>query len=95
MPDKRSGQDYSATSNIVGWAFAILFIVIGILNLFLVHPVPGVFYLVLSLIYIPRVNALLKRKLGFTIPLFAKVILGLVVLWGTLAVGDLAEMAGL
>lgn len=81
--------------HLVSWLFGILFLVIGLLNLTLVHPVPGIFYLILSLVYFPAVNILLKNKLGFAIPFIARVLVGLVVLWGTLAVGDLAEILGL
>ena len=73
----------------------MVFVVIGVLNLFLVHPVPGVLYLLLSVAYLPRTDIILKNRFGFSIPLVAKIILGLVILWGTLAVGDLAEMFGL
>jgi hypothetical protein len=75
--------------------FAGLFLVTGVLNMVLVHPVPGVFYLMLALIYLPWTNTVLKQRIGFTIPLALKIILGLLILWGTLAVGDLAEKLGL
>lgn len=85
----------SAAIGILSWIFGVVFIVTGILNLFLVHPVPGIFYLLLSFIYFPPVVTLLKERLGFSIPLTVKVILGFVILWGTLAVSDLAEILGL
>ncbi len=88
-------REANLTSLIVSRTFALVFIAVGLLNLFLVHPVPGVFYLLLSLVYFPQFNMLLKKWFGFSIPLSLKIILGLVVLWGTLAVGDLAEMYGL
>jgi len=65
------------------------------LNLILVHPVPGIFYLLLSLIYFPFVCSFAKKKIGFALPFWMKVVLGLIILWGTLAVGDLAEILGL
>ncbi len=77
------------------WAFAAVFFITGVLNLVLVHPVPGLFYVCLSALYLPVVDAALKSKLKFTVPFAVKVILGLVILWGTLAVGDLAEVLGL
>lgn len=95
MTNQALTRDASVTSNLVSWTFAILFIVIGLLNLFLVHPIPGVFYLILSVVYFPQINVLSRKWFGFSIPLTAKIILGLVILWGTLAVGDLAEMYGL
>lgn len=78
--------------NIISWIFGIIFFVIGVLNAILVHPVPGTFYILLSFIYLPSTNTILKKKFGFSIPLAVKIILGLVILWGTLAVGDLMEM---
>jgi hypothetical protein len=92
---RASVQSDSMTAISMSWAFLAIFIVIGVLNLILVHPVPGVFYIVLCAIYMPQTNLFLRKKLGFAIPLVVKVILGLMVLWATLAVGDLAEMAGL
>ncbi len=93
-------KNASASSNveilkIISYIFGILFIIIGILNVFLVHPVPGILYLIISLIYFPQVNTLLKKKFGFTIPTKLRMVLGFVIMWGTLGVGDLAEMFGL
>ena len=88
-------RDRTGTSDIISWAFCVTFVVIGVLNLFLVHPVPGAFYIIVALIYLPRVNSVLKKKFGLSIPLAAKIVLGLALLWATLAVGELAEMAGL
>ena len=94
MSEKALTHDRIATWNIISWAFGMLFVGIGVSNLILVHPVPGIFYLLLSLVYVPQVNVVLKRWSGFSVPLIVKVILGLAVLWATLAVTDLAEMAG-
>lgn len=81
--------------NVISILFALLFFVIGILNLVLVHPVPGVFYLLFSSLYLPATNTFLKKKLGFAMPFAIKVVVGLVLLWATLAVGDLADILGL
>lgn len=80
---------------IASWVFATAFVVIGVLNAALVHAVPGVFYLCLALLYLPATDGLLRRWLGFAVPFWLKVVAGLVALWGTLAVGDLAEVLGL
>ena len=85
----------SAVFGIVSWIFGIAFFAIGVLNVFLVHPVPGVFYLLLSFVYFPPANAILKKRFDFSIPLAAKIILGLVIVWFTLGVSDLAEVFGL
>lgn len=83
------------TTHIFGWLLAALFTAIGVLNLMLVHPVPGIFYLVLAVGYLPLVDDAIKRKTGLSVPFWAKLIFALLVLWGTLAVGDLAEILGL
>ena len=85
-------KNKSNVGNITSWIFVVLFFIIGVLNLIFVHSVPGLVYLVLSLIYVPSSNVFLKNKFGFSIPLVVKIILGLVILWATIAVGDLMEM---
>lgn len=85
----------SSVSSIISWIFGIAFFVIGVLNVFLVHPVPGVFYLLLSFVYFPPTNDVLMERVGFSIPLVVKIILGLAVVWFTLGVSDLAELSGL
>lgn len=80
---------------ILSLLFGLVFVATGVLNLLLVHPVPGIFYLLLSLVYFPFIDTFLKTKLGFSIPFAIKIIVALVILWGTLAVGDLAETLGL
>ena len=80
---------------IISWIFGIGIFVIGVLNMLLVHPIPGIIYLFISLIYVPPIYKILVKNLGFSIPLIAKIILGFIILWVTLGVGDLAEMFGL
>ena len=84
-----------AVIGLITWIFGIAFFTIGVLNVFLVHPVPGIFYLLLPFVYFPPANAILKERFGFSIPLVVKIILGLVIVWFTLGVSDLAEMFGL
>ncbi len=80
------------TSHIISWIFGTTVFAIGVLNMFLVHPVPGVIYLLLSFVYFPPANAILKKKFGFSIPLLLKIILGIVIIMFTLGVSDLGEM---
>lgn len=79
----------------LNWLFGIVFLVIGVLNALLVHPVPGVLYLLLALGYFPVADSMSKKLFGFVIPRGVKIFLGFIVVWGTLAVGDLAEILGL
>jgi hypothetical protein len=78
--------------DIVGYIFGIVVLTVGVMNIFLVHPVPGVAYLLLSLIYFPPANASLKTKFYFSIPLVVKIILGIVIFFFTLGVSDLGDM---
>jgi hypothetical protein len=77
---------------IAGWLFGLILVIIGVMNLVLVHPVPGIAYLIFSLIYFLPVNGWLMAKFGFRIPAAVKIILGIFILWFTLGVSDLAEM---
>ncbi len=81
--------------DLAGWLFGLLIFTIGILNLLLVHPVPGFAYLLVSLLFLPPVNAMLRTRLGFAIPMSVKVVLGIVIMWFTLGISDLADMYGI
>ncbi|HJW16523.1 MAG TPA: hypothetical protein VJ499_05365 [Flavisolibacter sp.] len=65
---------------------------IGILNLFLVHPVPGIVFLTLSMLYFPPSSRFFQRLIGTAIPLGVKIILFVIILWFTLGVSDLGDM---
>ncbi len=82
----------TAPHRFVSLIFATLFIAIGILNMIYVHWVPGVFYLLLALLYLPVTNTILFRNTGHAIPIWIKVLSGLIILWATLGVGDLMEV---
>jgi hypothetical protein len=83
------------TLDIISWIFGILIFFIGVLNLFLVHAIPGIIYILLSFLFFPPTNVFLKKKFNFSIPFGLKLILFILIMWPTLAVGDLAEMYGL
>ncbi|MBW7468068.1 hypothetical protein K0O23_13415 [Pontibacter aydingkolensis] len=78
--------------SISGWLFGIVMLIVGLLNMFLVHLVPGIAYLLLSLIYLPPANAYFRKKTGFPIPLAVKLILGVAIFFFTLGVSDLGDM---
>ena len=81
--------------NIIGWLFTMLIFTLGILNLVLVHPVPGIAYMLLSLIFFPPVKAFVSKKTGFVIPVAFQIVLGFIIIWFTLGISDLGEMYGL
>ncbi|RDV12614.1 hypothetical protein DXT99_22395 [Pontibacter diazotrophicus] len=78
--------------NIFSGIFAAVLFAIGVLNMFLVHPVPGIAYLLLSFLYLPHANGIIRVRFGFSIPLVVKIILGIVIIMFTLGVSDLGDM---
>lgn len=85
-------KEYVWTSHLAGWVFGSVVLAIGVSNLILVHPVPGIVFMLLSLVYFPPVNGLLRQRFGFSIPRAFKIILGIVIIWFTLGVSDLGDM---
>lgn len=79
-------------TTIIGWLFALIVMAFGLANLMWVHPVPGILYLIIALLYIPQTNILIKKNFGFAIPAAVKVILGIVIIMFTLGVSDLGDM---
>lgn len=78
--------------NIIGWVFGILVFAIGVLNLFWGNdPGFGVFLLLLSFVYLPPVNAMIRKRIGFLIPLVVKIVLGVFIIWASLGVGELFD----
>lgn len=88
-------KNNSKIKDILSWFFGILFLIIGILNIILVHSVPGLIYILISFIFYPPVNVLLKKKIGFSIFFPMKLILFFLIMWPTLGVSDLGEKLGL
>lgn len=75
-----------------GWVFGAAVFIIGVLNLVLVHAVPGIIYLLLSLVYFPQSSVMLRERLGMPMPVAIKIILGIVIVWFTLGISDLGDM---
>jgi hypothetical protein len=80
------------TLYIGSWIFGIIVVAIGLLNLFLIHPVPGIAYLLLSFLYFPPAHTLIWKRVGFPVELGVKVILAIIVVMFTLGVSDLGDM---
>ncbi|EJF08225.1 MULTISPECIES: hypothetical protein [Pontibacter] len=83
---------HTLTYPLLGWLVGLVIAIVGVLNLVLVHPVPGIAYLLISLVYLPPVNVYLKRYLGLSIPVVLKVVLAIVLFMFTLGVSDLGDM---
>ena len=86
----------SQVLNTVNWLFAMTVFAIGVVNCFWGNdPGFGVFLLLLSLVYLPPLNAMLSEKTGLSIPAIAKIALGLFILWASLGVGELFDKINL
>ena len=80
----------SVAGNVISWLFGLVVLAVGVINTFWGNdPFFGVFLVLLSLIYFPPVNATLKNRTGFSIPLVVKIILGVFIIWASLGVGEL------
>jgi len=86
MENELNGK--SNVKNIISWIFTVILFTVGVLNLILVHPVPGLIYLFLALICLPQTSTYLKKKFGFAIPFVLKIILFLLFMWYSLAMGE-------
>lgn len=80
------------TLDLISWLLGMIVFAIGIANLLLVHPVPGIIFLLLALLYFPPINVILKKRFGFSIPLALKITLATVIIWFTLGISDLGDM---
>ena len=49
------------TSHIISLVFWVMVLMVGVLNIFLVHPIPAIAYLLLSFVYAPQMNAYLRE----------------------------------
>ena len=79
-------------SPLISWVIGLVVFTIGVLNLLLVHPVPGLVFILLSLLYFPPADKFFIRNFGRPVPLWAKLLLGFVIIWFTLGVSDLGDM---
>lgn len=80
--------------NGMNWLFGTVVLAIGIINMFWGNdPEYGIFIGLLSLVYFLPVNAIVKKTMGFSIPRLGllKIVLGVVILWAALGVGELFD----
>lgn len=81
---------------IFGWLFGLVVFAIGIINMFWGNDFGfGIFILLLSFVYFPPVNVLLKKKFGFSVHYLVKIFLGIFILWAALGVGELFDKINL
>ena len=78
--------------NLVNAILGITVFAIGVLNVLLVHAIPGVIFILFSFLYLPRANPVIQKKFGVKIPSMVKILLGIVLIWFTLGISDLGDM---
>jgi hypothetical protein len=78
--------------DVIGWLFGLVVFAIGIINIFWGNDFGfGMFLLLLSFLYFPPVNVLLKKRFGFSVHYLVKIFLGIFILWAALGVGELLD----
>jgi hypothetical protein len=78
--------------NVFGWCWSIPFFAIGVINTFWGGDAGyGIFIILLSLVFIPPVNTLIKHLTGLTIHPVLKVLVGLFIIWSAVGVGELFD----
>jgi hypothetical protein len=84
-------MDYkSVFQNTISWIFGIAVLTVGVINIFWGNDLGfGVFLVLLSLVYFPPVNAMIRKRIGFSIPLVVKILLGAFIIWASMGVGEL------
>lgn len=74
------------------WVFGSTVFIVGVINTFWGNdPFFGVFIFVLSFVYFPPANALLKKTTGFSIHFLTKIGLAIFIFVATLGVGELFD----
>ena len=80
----------SIIGTILTWMFAVLFIAIGVLNMFWGNDsMYGVFIFLLAFAFVPPATNLFKNVTGFSIPLYVKILLAIFIIWTAIGVGEL------
>ncbi|HEX6333992.1 MAG TPA: hypothetical protein VFZ78_07180 [Flavisolibacter sp.] len=76
----------------IGWLFGAVVLAIGVVNMFWGNdPGFGIFVALLSFVYFPPANKLVRNMFGFTLPMVVKILLGVFILWAALGVGELFD----
>lgn len=81
---------------VAGWFFGMLFLAIGLVNTFWGNDaVFGLCIALAALSYFPPVHQMIHAKVGINIPRWSKIVLGFLILWASLGVGELFDKVGM
>src|SRR5687767_9047735 len=82
--------------NLISWLFGVAVLAVGLINTFWGNdPGFGVFLMLLSFLYFPPVDRLIREKTGFAIPGIVKILIGIFIIWASLGVGELFDKIAL
>ena len=89
-------NNQSVLGTIISWLVGIVFLAIGLLNMFWGNdPGYGIAVALLSLVYFPPVINFLKNVVGLPISFTVHVILGVLIMWTALGVAELIDKINL
>ena len=78
--------------NTISRIFGFIIFIIGVLNLLRGNDqLLGVAFMLISFMYVPNADKLMKENIGFSVHYVLKIVLAVLLLWITLAVGAIAE----
>ncbi|ALJ00915.1 hypothetical protein [Rufibacter tibetensis] len=78
--------------SIVSWFFGLVVFAIGLVNTFWGNdPGFGLFLILLSFVYFPAANRMLKLRTGYSIPILVKFSLAIFIIVAALGVGKLFD----
>ena len=78
--------------DLIAYSFAFILCAVGILNIVYIHPVPGISYIMLSMLYLPQANQFFQITFRFMIPAVIKIIVAVILFFFTMGVSDLGDM---
>lgn len=81
-------------STFLSLLFGIILIILGVLNIWLVHPVPGIVYFLISIIYLMPAKNIAKSSTKLLILNIVKITIAVILFFFTLGVSDLGEILG-
>ena len=82
--------------NIISSLFGILFLIIGLINIFWGNDMGyGIFIVLLALIYFPPAASMFHRVSGFSIPVWLKILVAAFSNWSAFGVGELFAKIGM
>ncbi|QHL87632.1 hypothetical protein GU926_09350 [Nibribacter ruber] len=89
-------KSINTTGSIFSGLFGLVVFAIGVVNTFWGNdPGFGIFLLLLSLVYFSPVTNYIKHRIGFTVPVWLKIALGIFIIWAALGVGELFDKVDL